>query len=320
MSTTETTLPSNPGGAPAARTAPFAWSVRREIWENRSLYIAPAALAALFLLGNIISLFGLRHRAPQVDAMAPAQQHLIVVAEYYSASAAIMVVAFFVAFFYCLGALYNERRDRSILFWKSLPVSDVTAVLAKASIPLAVLPIIAFVTIVALQWAMLAVNALARLALGFSPHVLFANLNLLEMQGVLLYSLATLAVWHAPVYGWLLLVSAWAKKTPILWAVLPWVGLGLVAKIAFQTDYIGTMLLHRLFGGISQGFDLPMVDESKLRGASRAAAITRGNSAINAVHIDPMKFLSSPDVWIGLVLAVAFVAGAVWLRRTREAI
>ena len=78
MSTTDIPLPSSTGGAPApaARTRPFLWSVRREIWESRSLYIAPAALAALFLCGNLLSLFGLRHRGSEVDAMAPAQQHL----------------------------------------------------------------------------------------------------------------------------------------------------------------------------------------------------------------------------------------------------
>src|ERR1700709_1418373 len=118
MSTIETTLPSSNAGAPApaARTWPFLWSVRRELWENRSLYIAPGVLAALFLFGNVMSLFALRHRAAEVDGMAAAQQHLTVVSEYYMAAAAIMVVAFFVAFFYCLGALYGERRDRSILF------------------------------------------------------------------------------------------------------------------------------------------------------------------------------------------------------------
>ncbi len=323
MSTLETTLPSSNNGAvaaPAARTWPFLWSVRREIWENRSLYIAPLALAAIFLFGNAISLFGLRHRAAAVDAMPPAQQHLEIVGEYFFAAAAILAVAFFVGFFYCLGALYNERRDRSILFWKSLPVSDLTAVLAKASVPLVLLPAIAFGTIVVLQWAMLAVNSLGRLALGFDPHVLWVNLNLFQMDGVLLYGLATLALWHAPVYAWLLLVSGWAKKTPILWAVLPWVGLALIAKIAFRSNAIGALIVHRVFGGISEGFDLPAVDAGKWHGVSRAGAIAVGNSAINAVQIDPAKFFASPELWIGLALAAAFLAGAVWLRRTREAL
>jgi len=84
MSTIETTLPSSNAGAPApaARTWPFLWSVRRELWENRSLYIAPGVLAALFLFGNVMSLFALRHRAAEVDAMAPAQHQLVCLLEH----------------------------------------------------------------------------------------------------------------------------------------------------------------------------------------------------------------------------------------------
>ena len=57
--------------------------------------------------------------------------------------------------FYCLDALYGERRDRSILFWKSLPVSDLTTVLSKASIPIVVLPLLTFAVTVATQLIML---------------------------------------------------------------------------------------------------------------------------------------------------------------------
>ena len=66
-----------------------------------------------------------------------------------------MLTAFLVGVFYCLDALHGERRDRSILFWKSLPVSDLTTVLAKASVPCRVLPPRAFALALATQLMLL---------------------------------------------------------------------------------------------------------------------------------------------------------------------
>src|SRR3974377_454901 len=118
-----------------------------------------------------------------------------------------MGTTFVVAVFYCLDALYGERRDRSILFWKSLPVSDSIVVLSKAAIPLAVVPLITFAVTVALHWLMLMVSLLALAAGGQSIAQFWANLHLLQIWLLLLYHLVTAhALWPAPVYCWLLLV------------------------------------------------------------------------------------------------------------------
>src|SRR6478672_4547539 len=112
------------------------WLIRRELWENRSIYIAPLAAAAVVLaafLFGIIVMPG--HRMSTVMALDPAKQRAQIVLPYDVAAGLIMATAFFVGLYYCLEALHSERSDRSILFWKSLPVSDLTTVLAKASIP-----------------------------------------------------------------------------------------------------------------------------------------------------------------------------------------
>src|SRR6267143_874527 len=139
--------------APAAMSAtrPMYWSVRRELWEYRSIYIAPLAVAALFLFGFLISTIHLPDKMRAALALNPVQQHEFIEQPYTFAALLIMGTAFIVGVFYCLDALHGERRDRSILFWKSLPVSDLTTVLSKAIVPLVVMPVISFVVIIATQ-------------------------------------------------------------------------------------------------------------------------------------------------------------------------
>lgn len=296
--------------ATSSNVRPFYWSVKRELWENRALYIAPLVVSALLLFGFVVSLIGLAGRAKSFSTLSPEKQVAQIVQPYDVAAVSIIVTAFIVGFFYCLGALYGERRDRTILFWKSLPVSDLTTVLAKMTIPLAVLPVIAFVIIVALQVLMFLVNCAGRLVDGLSVVPLM-QLPLIQMQVVLAYGLATLAVWNAPIFAWLLVVSAWARRTPILWAVLPPIAVSLVEKIAFNTNYFASLVAHRLLGGTAEAF------ADSARGTGK---VSQGIPTMGLAQIDPVKFLASPGVWIGLVFAAAFVAAAVWLRRYREPI
>src|SRR5437660_7568701 len=143
--------------APAAMspTRPLYWSVRRELWENRSIYVAPLIVAAVQVFALAISTIGLAERRRAVLLLDdPVKQRAAIEATYDAAAMMMIFVVFIVGVFYCLDALHGERRDRSILFWKSLPVSDLTTVLSKAIIPLAVLPAIAFALTVCVQLIM----------------------------------------------------------------------------------------------------------------------------------------------------------------------
>src|SRR6202022_4720113 len=122
----------------------------------------------------------------------------------------LMGTTFIVAVFYCLDALHGERRDRSILFWKSLPVSDRTTVLSKAAIPLVVLPLFGFALSVATQVILLLWSTVVLMGSGVSPAPWWAELRFIEMLVVLLYGISAFTLWHAPMYAWLLLVSGWA--------------------------------------------------------------------------------------------------------------
>jgi len=277
-----------------SETRPLYWSIRRELWENRSIYIAPLVVAGVVLLGFLIATIG------RAVAMAdPAQRAAVLVERNNFAAGVIMATAFIVGVFYCLDALHGERRDRSILFWKSLPVSDLTTVLSKASIPLVVLPLLTFAIIVVTQLIMLLLSTAVLLMSGLGVATLWTPLPLFQMSLVLLYHLVTVHVlWHAPIYAWLLLVSGWARRAVFLWAVLPVVAIQIVEKIAFNTSYIASILGHRLAGPEGFHFTAP------------------GSAPVHPLMtFDPAKFLSTPGLWIGLAFAAAFLAAAVRLRR-----
>src|SRR6266851_8609260 len=168
--------------APAAMAAtrPLYWSVRRELWENRSIYIAPLAAAIVFLLGFFISMVSLRHRMHGVWPLDSAQGRDVFATRYELAAALIMGTALIVGIFYSLDALYGERRDRSILFWKSLPVSDPTTVLSKMSIPMVILPVLGLAITVVTLCIMLLLNALVLFVSGLSVATLWAQVPVFQ--------------------------------------------------------------------------------------------------------------------------------------------
>ena len=280
-------------------TQPFYWSVRRELWENRSIYIAPLAVAGLILFGFLISAFRLPGKMRAALALDPMQQRQLIQQPFDFAALLLMGTMLVVAVFYCLDALHGERRDRSILFWKSLPVSDLTTVLSKASIPIVVLPLITFAVTIATQWIMLLVSSAVLLGSGLSVAALW-QLPWYQMSaGLLFHLLAVHGFYYAPIYGWPLMVSGWARRAVFLWVGLPLVAIGVVEKLAFNTSHFGAMFLSRLGGG-AETAPFPMPRE----GAMPPLA-----------HFAPLHFLISPGLWIGLFFCAAFLAAAVRLRR-----
>ena len=282
--------------APAAMsvTRPMYWSIRRELWENRSIYIAPLIVAAVVLFGFLIATIGRAMATSNLD-----HRRAVLEEPYNFAIGLIMATTFIVGIFYCLDALHGERRDRSILFWKSLPVSDLTTVLSKASIPLVVLPIITVTIIVATNWVMLLMSTVVLAGSGLSAGTLWTQVSL-SLLMVLYHLLTVHVLWHAPIYSWLLLVSGWARRAAFLWAILPWAAICVVEKIAFNTSHFANLLQYRFTG--PEAFDFP----------------ARGSGSIHPMtHFALGQFLSTPGLWIGFLLAAAFLAAAVRLRRYR---
>jgi len=285
-------------------TRPFYWSVRRELWEYRSIYLAPLAIAAVILFAFLFVLAFLPHTMRTLASLDPEQQRDALGQPYDIAAGLIMGVAFIVSIFYSVDALYGERRDRSILFWKSLPVSDLTTVLAKASIPLFVLPLLAFAITVVTESIMLLLSSVVLLAGGLSVATLWTTVQPGQSLLLLLYHLVTAhMLWYAPFYAWLLLVSAWARRTPFLWAVLPPLAIGVFEKVAFHHSYLADLLTNRFSGG------------------DDAMSSMMGDMPFHpGMHVSPGAFLAAPGLWAGLVVAAAFLFAAARVRRYREPI
>src|SRR5438128_5118449 len=178
---------SDPGYS--AKTRPFYWSVKRELWENRSIYIAPLIVAAVVLFGFLVSTGGLPERRQAVLLLDPAKARAAIDTPYNVAAIMLIFTAFIVGVFYCLDALHGERRDRSILFWKSLPVSDLTTLLSKATIPLIVLPLVTLAIIVATQFVMLLWTSVLLITHGMSPASTWTYFPLFHNSFILLYGL-----------------------------------------------------------------------------------------------------------------------------------
>ncbi len=302
MNTQSTAMHESPldsqGIAPAVISATrlMYWSVRRELWENRSIYIAPLAAAAVFLFGFVINMATMRHHLG-AWLLDPAQQHDLLTTRYEISASLIMGTALIVGIFYTLDALYGERRDRSILFWKSLPVSDLTTVLSKLTIPLVILPLVSFAITLATQFIMLLLSSVILLGSGVNIAALWTGVSFFKVSLVLLYHLLTVhGLWYAPLYGWLLLVSARAPRAPFIWAFLPPFVICGVEKIAFNTSYFLALLQYRLLG------------------PGDAMAPHHQPDDFMATLI-PEHFFSNPGLWIGLAIAAAFLAAAVRLRR-----
>jgi ABC-2 type transport system permease protein len=301
MNTAPSALPESAGvAAPGYNAAPRPsyWSVRRELWENHSIYIAPLIVAMVVLFGFLVSTTGLPERRRAVLLLDPAKARAAIEMPYNVAAMMLIFTAFIVGVFYCLDALNGERRDRSILFWKSLPVSDLTTLLSKATIPLVVLPLVTFAIIVATQVVMLLWTSVLLIAHGMSPASTWTNFSLFQQSLILLYGLVAIALWHAPIYGWALLVSGWARRATFLWAVVPFLAIGFFEKITFGTSHFGSMLKNRLMGFAPEAFAFSA-------------------HSIDSPQLTPGRYLSTPGLWLGLIFAAVFVAAAVRLRRYR---
>jgi ABC-2 type transport system permease protein len=303
------------GAIPPTRT--FYWSVRRELWENKSLYVAPLVLAAVILVAIVIGLIAGSGVWGSVSISAQVSDSRLRGTAIGIFTFLSMLMSFnmaIVALFYTLDALHGERKDRSVLFWKSLPVSDTTTVLSKAFVSAIVAPTIGFVVMIALYIAILVVGTVALAVNGGSALALLTNARILELAIVGLYLIVTGALWYAPVTAWLLFVSSWARRTPFLWAVMPVAGVVLLEYVAFGTQRISTAIGERFSDDSAFDPAAPVQFANKSVGPLLEEF---GNVSVLSL-LDPVRLLSHPGLWVGLAIAGALVAASIWMRRYRE--
>jgi ABC-2 type transport system permease protein len=273
--------------------------IRREFWEHRSLWILPLVVAALYLLSCVFvgsaDLLSAARRPLHVEGSPILFAHVIF-------TTVLFALTSLVIFFYLVDCLYTERKDRSILFWKSLPVSDTATVLTKLAVALLIVPlglfVLALVTNV-IAFVILYVGLHGSPVLG--PLVQWDTTGWLRLNLAMLGGVLILSLWYAPVAAYQLLVSAWAKSNVLLWTVLPPLILLLAEWRLLGTSYVAETLRDRL------GINLVGVAAS-----GRAGQMGLFDS------IDVFGLLTQPAMWIGLLVALGLVFAAIRIRRYRD--
>jgi len=228
-----------------------------------------------------------------------------------------MLVLGFVVFFYCLGSLFDERKDRSVLFWKSLPVSDRDTVLSKAISALLVAPAIATGVGIACMIAFLLLLSVFVLIHHGNPFVLlWSPGNLLANAGVAIAAIPVYALWALPTVGWLLLCSAWSRSKPFLWAIMIPVFAGvfiswfdLMNSFDLSSGWFWKNVVAHLLGGVFPGTSVLAMD-MKLTNLRHFPDM----DVIRAMY----SVLATPQLWVGAAAGVAMIAAAVRLRRWRD--
>jgi len=278
------------------------WQVKRELWENRSVWIAPAATAVVML---VLWVFGLVQLLRHPGDSIPQGEAPIVIAlngSWTGTTMLLLFVGLLVAFFYSLDALYSERRERNVLFWKSMPVSNAVTVVAKFVVPMVIVPIVTLVIALVMEVLILGISIVVLLFLHVGVagalHAGFFNVVLWTA-----YWCALSALWYAPIYGFLLLVSVLAPRQPFLLTVVPVLVLMGVEAVTWHTVRLGRFVGH-CFSGVF------------LMGQDTSSAGFQGMSVDRLLGVlTPGRFFASPHLWVGLVLAGVFVWLAVQRRR-----
>lgn len=279
----------------------FAWQVRRELWEHRALWIAPLAVAAFAMLVQLGAALTASDagRAAALANPAGAREFQVL---YSAMIGSIVIAGLLVGILYSLDALQGERRDRSILFWKSLPVSDGMTVLSKAAVPLVVIPLIVFPIVVISTLVMMGLQSLVWSLDGFDPAQLWARVDLPFLWLALLYGMPFMALWNAPLYAWILLASAWSRRLAFLWAAAPFAAMLMVEHLALHHTPAHWLLERRIGGGVLQPY----------------TANGEGTVWVERLSdLDPVRLWSLPGLWAGVLLASLFLYAAIRIRRSR---
>lgn len=312
----------------------FVWLLKREYWEHRGGFLwaqlITGAIAVFFaLLGAVIGVVSARRAGVSgtADGIGDMDEYARMMGSIgdgllLTGIGIASVVLAFVVFFYSLGSLYDDRRDRSILFWKSLPVSDTQTVLSKLAWALLLAPLISIAIGLVVGFALWLVAILRTLGAGApSPFAMAVHSHPFHMVWLMLVTVPMGLLWSLPTIGWLMFCSAWATSKPFLWAVLlPLLAcvmisiLGAMPGVHLPLGWIWYVVAYRGLLSTLPGTWSPR----SLRGSTISTDDLQSPSdVVNWVlqHNNPRLVYGDADIWIGAVVGVAFIVAAIYLRR-----
>jgi ABC-2 type transport system permease protein len=303
--------PAPPPAKPLAGT--LLTLVRREFWEHRYLWLAPLVVEGLLLTLFVVVGHGHLnihdddfHGVQDVQSAKVAAFTIV----QWVATVPLWLVMFTTLSYYTLDCLYAERKDRSILFWKSLPVSDGLTVTSKLLTALVVVPLGIFA--LALVGDLLLSGIIGvRMATGNLPQVVaWSTIEWLRAEVTLLLIVLLAALWYAPVAGALMLISAAAQRSPFLWATVPLLVAPLLERIAIGTHHVWDFIRYRSDGiwrTLIEGADARLVTHDSVRPLGSLLHILNFGRAF-----------TDTSLWLGVAATVLFVFLAVRVRRYRD--
>lgn len=315
----------------------FYWLVKREFWEHKGgFFWTPLITGIVFMILNTMGLvagevfgrstkwgsfrFNDMHLQGGMDLQQLQDAGAAVDMMLYAVAAIVLAVTAIVVFFYCLGALYDDRRDRSILFWKSLPISDTSTVLSKVASAAIVAPVIAVVVGVLVGLCLAILVAIVGAMHGLSVWSLLVQAHPLRVVLNVVLLIPLYAIWALPTIGWLLLCSAWARGKPFLWAIALPLGagvivswFGLMGMAGLESRWFWKNIVGRLLGSLAPGGWVGNASPLSLSGVDHPTEVL--DSLDLAYHYSA---LASPSAWIGAAAGVAMIAAAIGFRRWRD--
>ncbi|HEY5972704.1 MAG TPA: ABC transporter permease [Pseudoxanthomonas sp.] len=320
-------------------TNAFKWLLKREFWENRGGFLwAPLITGGIIsILTAVMAVIGVVQFRRHKDSMdlnfdANMAEHARQIGGIGDTALLVGItlttlVLAFVVFFYALGSLYDDRRDRSVLFWKSLPVSDTQMVLSKAIWALLLAPIVSIVAGVLIGLVLWMIAGITMAAAGLpGASAIFTQAHPLRVIGNTLTVVPVYLLWALPAVGWLMLCSAWARSKPFLWAVLiPVLAcvmmsmMGVLPGLDINYGAIWYTLVYRGLLSVIPGAWAPASSafETNMHNAENMN-IQGPADLMHLMNVSNLDVLASPDLWIGAVVGAGFIAGAIYLRRWRE--
>lgn len=296
--------------------------MQRELWEHRSLYVTPAVIALLVSLMSLtgqVSINGMEHidlgivgasNMPEGARAAAITGILIGLSSTFVFAMGILTT------FYSLDALYAERKDRSILFWRSIPTTDFETVLSKLLTAVLLIPLITFVLIIVTHLVVMVTTSVWLSAQGGNAwHLIWSSAPFFDNWAATLVFLLALPLWTSPFIGWFLFVSAFTKRSPMLMAFLPIAMLPILEKLLFDsTVFVDAFFVRTvkmpLFAGI---------DNLELLFGEGENFEAFANETVSLFSLmDLGRFLTSGGLWLGIVVCALFTTAAIYVRRYRD--
>ena len=212
----------------------------------------------------------------------------------------IAFVMIFAVLSYSLGTFFEERKDKSIIFWRSLPISDLKTVLSKVFIVVFVAPLIILPALIFLHVAALLTASIYFAVADIVPFTWIWNAYSIVDWFRIIFSLWMQLLWSLPILAWLMLAGAYSRK-PIVAAILPLVGLIAIERVVFGSAVFLATAIERI-----QPWSL-------------MSSFPKQYEQLRVVEIaDIPLLLATQEFWYGILISVLLIGAIVYIRSRGE--